>query len=49
MCPDLSTKLLLFFFIVIFASDVGAYFVGKAIGQKQACAKHLAGQDVSKG
>ena len=31
--PGLSTKLLLFFFIVIFASDVGAYFVGKAIGK----------------
>ena len=29
----LSTKLLLFFFIVIFASDAGAYFVGKAIGK----------------
>ena len=31
--PGLSTKLLLFFFIVIFASDAGAYFVGKAIGK----------------
>ena len=31
--PGLSTKLLLFFFIVIFASDAGAYFIGKAIGK----------------
>jgi phosphatidate cytidylyltransferase len=31
--PGRSTKLLLFFFIVIFASDAGAYFVGKAIGK----------------
>jgi phosphatidate cytidylyltransferase len=31
--PGLSTKLLLLFFIVIFASDAGAYFVGKAIGK----------------
>lgn len=31
--PGLSTKLLLFFFIVLFASDAGAYFVGKAIGK----------------
>ena len=29
----LSTKLLLFFFIVIFGSDAGAYFVGKALGK----------------
>ena len=29
----LSTKLLLFFFIVIFASDAGGYFVGKALGK----------------
>jgi phosphatidate cytidylyltransferase len=33
--PGLSTKLLLFFFIVIFASDTGAYFVGKAIGKNK--------------
>ena len=33
--PGLSTKLLLYFFIVIFASDVGAYFVGKAIGKNK--------------
>jgi phosphatidate cytidylyltransferase len=31
--PGLSTKLLLFFFIVIFAADSGAYFIGKAIGK----------------
>ena len=31
--PGRSTKLLLFFFIVIFAADAGAYFVGKAIGK----------------
>lgn len=31
--PGLSTKLLLFLFVVIFASDAGAYFTGKAIGK----------------
>jgi phosphatidate cytidylyltransferase len=31
--PGLSTKLLLFFFIVIFGSDAGAYFAGKALGK----------------
>ncbi len=31
--PGLSTKLLLFFFIVIFASDSGAYFAGRAFGK----------------
>ena len=31
--PGLSTKLLLFFFIVIFGSDSGAYFAGKALGK----------------
>jgi phosphatidate cytidylyltransferase len=31
--PGLSTKLLLFFFIVIFTSDIGAYFTGKALGK----------------
>lgn len=31
--PGLSTKLLLFFFIVIFGSDAGAYFAGRALGK----------------
>lgn len=31
--PILSTKLLLFFFIVNFGADAGAYFVGKQIGK----------------
>src|SRR4030095_14672316 len=31
--PGLSTKLLLFFFIVIFGSDSGAYFAGKSLGK----------------
>ncbi len=31
--PGLSTKLLLFFFIVMFGSDAGAYFAGKAAGK----------------
>ncbi len=31
--PDLSTKLLLFFFVVIFGSDSGQYFTGKALGK----------------
>lgn len=33
--PGLSTKLLLFFFIVIFGSDAGAYFAGKAVGMRK--------------
>jgi len=37
--PGLSTKLLLFFFIVIFASDAGAYFTGKAIGSHKLAPK----------
>lgn len=31
--PGLSTKLLLFFFVVIFGSDSGAYFAGRAFGK----------------
>ena len=31
--PGLSTKLLLFFFAVIFGSDSGAYFAGRALGR----------------
>ena len=31
--PVLSTKLLLFFFVVIFGSDSGQYFSGKALGK----------------
>lgn len=31
--PGLSTKLLLFFFIVVFGSDAGAYFLGKTFGK----------------
>ena len=31
----LSTKLLLFFFIVIFGSDSGQYFTGKALGKRK--------------
>ncbi len=31
----LSTKLLLFFFVVIFGSDAGQYFVGKALGKRK--------------
>ncbi len=31
--PGLSSKLLLFFFAVIFGSDAGAYFAGKAFGK----------------
>ncbi len=31
--PGLSTKLLLFFFAVIFGSDSGAYFAGRAFGK----------------
>jgi phosphatidate cytidylyltransferase len=31
--PGVSTKLLIFFFAVIFGSDAGAYFVGRAFGK----------------
>lgn len=31
--PGLSTKLLLFFFVVMFGSDSGAYFAGRALGK----------------
>lgn len=31
--PGLSTDLLLYFFIVIFGSDAGAYFIGRALGK----------------
>jgi phosphatidate cytidylyltransferase len=31
--PDLSTHLLAYFFLVIFASDTGAYFTGRALGK----------------
>ena len=33
--PGLSTKLLLFFFLVTMGSDVGAYFIGKGIGKNK--------------
>lgn len=33
LIPFLSTKLLGYFFLVIMGSDVGAYFVGKALGK----------------
>ncbi len=33
LVPFLSTKLLGYFFLVIMGSDVGAYFVGKALGK----------------
>ena len=31
--PNLSTHLLVYFFLVVFASDTGAYFTGRAIGK----------------
>ena len=33
MAPGLSTDLLGFFFLVLFGSDTGAYFTGRAIGK----------------
>lgn len=33
--PILSTKLLLFFFVVLFGSDAGQYFSGKALGKNK--------------
>ncbi len=33
--PDLSSKLLLYFFLVAMGSDVGAYFIGKSIGKRK--------------
>ena len=31
--PNLSTHLLAYFFLVIFGSDIGAYFAGRALGK----------------
>lgn len=33
--PFLSSKLLLYFFLVTMGSDVGAYFIGKSIGKRK--------------
>lgn len=44
--PGLSTKLLLFFFIVIFGSDAGAYFVGRALGKHKLAPKISPGKTV---
>lgn len=44
--PGLSTKLLLYFFIVIFASDSGAYFTGKAIGKHKLAPKISPGKTI---
>jgi phosphatidate cytidylyltransferase len=33
--PGLSTKLLLFFLVVLFGSDSGAYFAGRALGKRK--------------
>ena len=33
--PGLSSKLLLYFFLVTMGSDVGAYFIGKGIGKRK--------------
>lgn len=33
--PDLSSKLLLYFFLVAMGSDVGAYFIGKSFGKRK--------------
>lgn len=33
LVPNLSTKLLGYFFLVVMGSDVGAYFIGKGIGK----------------
>lgn len=37
--PGLSSKLLLYFFMVIMGSDSGAYFIGKAIGKNKLAPK----------
>lgn len=37
--PGLSTDLLLFFFVVIFGSDAGAYFAGRAFGKHKLAPK----------
>ena len=41
--PSLSTHLLAFFFLVIFGSDTGAYFAGRALG------KHKLAPNISPG
>ncbi len=42
--PNLSTNLLAFFFLVIFGSDAGAYFAGKALGKHKLIPKISAGK-----
>ena len=37
--PGLSSKLLLYFFMVIMGADSGAYFIGKAIGKNKLAPK----------
>lgn len=44
--PGLSTDLLLFFFIVIFGSDAGAYFAGRAFGKHKLAPKISPGKTV---
>lgn len=44
--PGLSTNLLLYFFIVIFGSDAGAYFAGRAFGKHKLAPKISPGKTV---
>jgi phosphatidate cytidylyltransferase len=44
--PGLSTDLLLYFFIVIFGSDSGAYFAGRAFGKHKLAPKISPGKTV---
>jgi phosphatidate cytidylyltransferase len=39
LIPHLSTKLLGFFFLISFASDAGAYYVGRQFGKRKLAAK----------
>ena len=44
--PGLSTNLLLFFFVVMFGSDSGAYFAGRAFGKHKLAPKISPGKTV---
>ncbi len=44
--PGLSTRLLGYFFLVIFASDIGAYFAGRALGKHKLAPKISPGKTV---
>ena len=47
--PGLSTHLLAYFFLVIFASDIGAYFAGRTLGKHKLAPTISPGKTVEEG